>query len=67
MITEATLFTEPIGIIAGNRTLPLVFARQARKLGASKIVAIAFKNETDPGLEELVDELVSLNGRCADV
>ena len=61
MSIEATLFTEPIGIIAGNRTLPLVFARQARNLGAGRIVAVAFKSETDPGLEQLVDETVWIN------
>jgi DUF1009 family protein len=50
--------TEPIGLIAGNRTLPLVFARQARQLGARRLVAVAFEKETDPGLAGLVDEVV---------
>jgi UDP-2,3-diacylglucosamine hydrolase len=49
-----------IGIIAGNRTLPLVFARQARALGVSRIVAVAFEGETDPALAPLVDEIVWL-------
>src|SRR5215470_11838066 len=47
-----------IGIIAGNRSLPLVFARQARKLGAKRLVAVAFDGETDPALANLVDDIV---------
>jgi DUF1009 family protein len=49
---------EIIGIIAGNRSLPLVFARQARKLGAKRLVAVAFEGETDPALAGLVDDVV---------
>jgi DUF1009 family protein len=48
---------ETLGIIAGNRTLPLVMARQAREMGVRKIVAVAFEKETDPKLAELVDEI----------
>jgi DUF1009 family protein len=51
---------ETLGIIAGNRTLPLVFARQARSLGVKRLVAVAFDGETDPALAELVDEIVWL-------
>jgi len=47
-----------IGLIAGNRTLPLLFARQAKSMGVKRIVAVAFENETDPALAELVDEVV---------
>ncbi len=47
-----------LGLIAGNRTLPLVFARQARKQGVQRLVAVGFENETDPALAGLVDELV---------
>jgi DUF1009 family protein len=47
-----------IGIIAGNRSLPLVFARQARKLGVKRLVAVAFDGETDPALAGLVDDIV---------
>jgi DUF1009 family protein len=50
--------TEPIGLIAGNRTLPLLFAQQARKLGPAKVVAVGFDGETDPKLEASVDELI---------
>ena len=49
---------ESIGIIAGNRSLPLLFARQARAAGAKRIVAVAFKGETDPAITTLVDEVI---------
>ncbi len=51
---------ETLGIIAGNRSLPLIFARQARRLGVRKLVAVAFENETDPRLAGLVDDIVWL-------
>ncbi len=51
---------EDIGIIAGNRSLPLIFARQARQLGVKRLVAVAFVGETDPALAGLVDEIVWL-------
>lgn len=47
-------------MVAGNRSLPLVFARQARALGAKRLVAVGFEGETDPALAGLVDELVWL-------
>ncbi len=49
-----------IGIIAGNRSLPLEFARQARAQGVQRLVAVAFENETSPDLAALVDEIVWL-------
>ncbi len=49
-----------LGLIAGNRTLPLEFARLARAAGVKKLVAVAFENETDPALAPLVDDLVWL-------
>jgi len=49
-----------LGLIAGNRTLPLEFARQARAAGVKRLVAVAFKNETDAALAALVDEVVWL-------
>src|ERR1019366_1369166 len=49
-----------IGIIAGNRSLPLVFAREARAQGVKRLVAVAFENETSPELAGLVDEIVWL-------
>jgi DUF1009 family protein len=51
---------ETLGIIAGNRTLPLVFARQARSLGVKRLVVVAAEGETDPKLAELVDEIIWL-------
>jgi len=53
-----TEIPEIIGIIAGNRSLPLVFARQARSQGAKRLVAVAFEGETDPALAGLVDDIV---------
>lgn len=49
---------EALGIIAGNRSLPLLLAQQARKLGVKRLVAVAFDGETDPALASLVDEIV---------
>jgi DUF1009 family protein len=51
---------ESLGLIAGNRSLPLEFSRQARAAGVKKLVAVAFENETDPALAKLVDEIVWL-------
>lgn len=47
-----------LGLIAGNRQLPLVLAREARQLGVQRLVAVAFEGETDPALAGLVDEIV---------
>lgn len=55
--------TEPIetlGIIAGDRSLPLVLAREARSLGVRKLVAIGFENQSNRELEPLVDTMVWL-------
>jgi len=51
---------ETLGIIAGNRSLPLVLARQARTVGVKRLVAVAFEGETDPNLAPLVDDIVWL-------
>ena len=48
---------ETLGLIAGNRSLPLVLAREARDAGVRRLVAAAFEKETDPHLEALVDEM----------
>ncbi len=50
----------PFGLIAGNRALPIEFARLARSQGLAPIVAVAFRDETDPTLADLVDEVVWL-------
>jgi hypothetical protein len=49
-----------LGLIAGNRSLPLEFARQARAAGVKRLVAVAFEKETDAALAKLVDEIVWL-------
>jgi DUF1009 family protein len=49
---------EALGIIAGNRSLPLLLASQARQLGVKRLVAVAFEGETDPAITPLVDEVV---------
>src|SRR5436309_2205526 len=51
---------DALGLIAGNRSLPLLFAQQARSLGVKRLVAVAFDGETDPALASLVDEIVWL-------
>ncbi len=49
---------DSLGLIAGNRSLPLVFAKQARQEGVKRLVAVAFEGETDPALASFVDEIV---------
>ena len=49
-----------LGIIAGNRSLPLALAREARAAGVSRLVAVGFEGETNPDLAKLVDEIVWL-------
>src|SRR5215472_13162360 len=51
---------QELGLIAGNRLLPLVFARQARAQGIKRLVAVGFEGETDPSLASVVDELIWL-------
>jgi DUF1009 family protein len=51
---------DTLGIIAGNRSLPLLFAKEARRQGIKRLVAVAFEGETDPVLASLVDEIVWL-------
>ena len=47
-----------LGLIAGNRSLPLEFARLLRASGSPRLVAVAFEGETDPALAAVVDEIV---------
>jgi DUF1009 family protein len=49
-----------LGIIAGNRLLPLVLAREARRAGVKRLVAVAVEGETDPALAGLVDDIIWL-------
>src|SRR5215203_3164960 len=52
--------TQPdtLGIIAGDRSLPLLLAREARAAGVRKLVAIGFEDQSNRDLESLVDEMV---------
>lgn len=47
---------QKLGLIAGNRLYPLIFAREAKRQGVS-VVAAAFKGETSRRLCRLVDEI----------
>jgi UDP-2,3-diacylglucosamine hydrolase len=51
---------DSLGIIAGNRSLPLAFAKEARRQGVKRLVAVAVEGETEPALASLVDEIVWL-------
>jgi DUF1009 family protein len=51
---------DTLGLIAGNRSLPLELARQARRQGVKRLVAVAVQGETDPALASLVDEIIWL-------
>jgi DUF1009 family protein len=53
-----TSLPDALGIIAGNRSLPLMFAKEARRQGVKRLVAVAFEGETDPALASLVDDIV---------
>lgn len=54
------LALESLGLIAGNRSLPLELARLARAAGVKRIVCVAYENETDPQLAKFVDDIVWL-------
>jgi DUF1009 family protein len=49
--------TTTLGIIAGNRKFPQLFAREARRSGVQKLVAVAFEGETEKAIEPLVDRV----------
>ena len=60
--------SDTLGLIAGNRSLPLLFARQARTMGVRRLVAVAFEGETDPELGKWVDEVIWLKvGRLSQL
>ena len=48
--------TRTLGLIAGSKSLPLLFAREARRDGV-RVVAVAFEGETDPSLADLVENI----------
>lgn len=47
---------EKIGLIAGNRKFPILFAEAAKKKGYA-VVAVAIRHDTCPGLKTYVDKL----------
>lgn len=51
---------EKIGLIAGNRKFPLLFAASAKKKGYT-VIAIAIKGDTSPKLRKLVDKIYWLS------
>ena len=46
----------PLGLIAGSKRLPFVFAAEARRQGR-QVAAVAFEGETDPALASIVDAI----------
>ncbi|MDY6878841.1 MAG: UDP-2,3-diacylglucosamine diphosphatase LpxI [Thermodesulfobacteriota bacterium] len=46
-----------IGLIAGGGQFPLMVAKAARERGL-RVAVVAHRNETDPGIEEVADELI---------
>ena len=59
-----------VGLIAGNRKLPLLFAASARKKGC-EIIAIAIKGDTSPKIKKLADKIYWIGlaefGRMFDI
>jgi DUF1009 family protein len=51
---------DTIGLVAGSRSLPLIFAREARASGIRRIIAVAAEGETDREIEKLADEVIWL-------
>ena len=51
---------ETIGLVAGSRSLPLIFAREARASGVKRIIAVAAEGETDREIETVADEVIWL-------
>jgi len=56
---------ERIGLIAGNGRFPLVFAERARLRGV-RVVAVAHRGETDPGIAGLVEEVTWIDAGQID-
>lgn len=47
---------KPLGLLAGNGRFPFLVAQEARKIGR-RVVAVAFNEEADPALEQVVDKI----------
>lgn len=54
-MTDKTSAPGPLGLIAGNGRFPFLVAQAAKRQGR-RVVLIRLKEETDEGLEDLVDE-----------
>ncbi len=54
---EPPALVEELGIIAGKGAYPRVLAESARRQGVRRLVAVAFRGETDPALSRYVDEI----------
>jgi UDP-2,3-diacylglucosamine hydrolase len=46
-----------LGLIAGNRQFPQIFAQEARRAGVERLVAVAFEGETEPNIASHVDHV----------
>ncbi len=46
-----------IGLVAGRGRYPLLFAEEARRHGVERLVAVAIRDDADPAIEELADEV----------
>ncbi len=57
-MSERTERIATLGILAGDFSLPLVLAREARAQGVRKLVAIGFEGQSNRALEPLVDTMV---------
>jgi hypothetical protein len=53
-VTEHSSAARPLGLIAGNGRFPFLVAEAAKRRG-QRVVLVKIKEETDPGLEALVD------------
>lgn len=58
--TLTTPTFDTLGLIAGNRALPLELAQHAKAGGIKRLVVAAFEGETDPKIETMADEVVWL-------
>ncbi len=48
---------QELGLIAGRGSYPLLLAASAKKQGVQRLVAVAFRGETDRAIERLADEV----------
>lgn len=47
---------KPLGLLAGNGRFPFLVAQEAKKHGR-QVVAVAFREDADPALEQIVDSI----------